>query len=367
MADIMAVLQTLLQKQGNPDELRKSFEGTETRVGDMGAVNTNPLSEATLKEVLKIRKEQVRQAAESGVPLEDILKKSEEISNPQGNQFKLDEKGLKLLQQSVQAQPQQISPYDKLREIISPTLNQAFAGEPPSTNQQQVQQQIQEQPQTNQQQVQQQGPLGVLRKFIGAFGAYGSEAINPGVTKRMQEAEINKTLLTALSQDKTAFGLTKDEMKNKLGAYVAPQAFNLKKIALEAKVNPSIKEAYNFSDDDLDKILGTEDIATWINSADGMKIFTEKVIPAIGKQSFFDSGDTKRLRKFFKDNPETLKKILKGTGFQEGRSSVSDSAQKSTQAISEKLRKFKTPEEADASGLKAGTIVDVGGRRYQLL
>jgi hypothetical protein len=66
------------------EELRQSAAGTTQRLEQMGVEAPDPLSDATLKEVLKIRKEQVREAAEQGAPLDDILRQAEAMKTPEG-------------------------------------------------------------------------------------------------------------------------------------------------------------------------------------------------------------------------------------------------------------------------------------------
>ncbi len=70
--------------QASENELRESAAGTTQRLEQQGMEAPDPLSEATLKEVLKIRKEQVREAAEQGTPLEGILQQAEAMKTPTG-------------------------------------------------------------------------------------------------------------------------------------------------------------------------------------------------------------------------------------------------------------------------------------------
>lgn len=135
-------------------ELRNNTEGTQSRLKQMGLENTDPLADATLKELIKIRKEQVREAAQSGVPLEQIRQQAESMASatqgtrnllnqqlPQGQQAVAGPDGGIIVGKTEQPTPEAIqsNPQDEATQILQALTQQ---GQP---QQQQAQQQGQPQ------------------------------------------------------------------------------------------------------------------------------------------------------------------------------------------------------------------------------
>jgi hypothetical protein len=117
----VAILSQMLvdsSMQPSQQDLQQSAQGTQQRLEGMGQSNTDPLQDATLKELIKVRKQQVQEAAQSGVPLEFIAQQS---GIPMANQFQPGlSQGATPVQPQQQPQPQQETP--------APTPEQAQKG-----------------------------------------------------------------------------------------------------------------------------------------------------------------------------------------------------------------------------------------------